>query len=274
MRSRIIQMLLALLVTCGRPALAETTYSKTVDLPPLRISFSELQNLLDKGTALISEANKSKPQWREEIQLRKGELRIKISGHQLNPEGAKIPEVIDTFDYNAYTLVQAPITRMVLTFNDYTRSMLIEGQSPEQVDALHAVLKDDLFKLSTSLGGRGLKAFLGFPLIYILGLAFIWLSVTWIGRRRPILLLPISISFLFLVMLLLLPIDDLFAGFSAVRGDASFLVRYGAVLSLIVSLVAIPISLVPMLFSNGRQTEQVVADKALKGTGQNTEVRS
>jgi hypothetical protein len=241
---------LALLVICGFPALADTNYSKTTELPPLRVSFAELQSALDKGSSLMNAANSSASAWREELELRKGELRVKMSGHRLDPEGAKIPQSLDFFEYTALTRDPAPITRLALSFADYRRSLSVEGQSPEQVDAVFSALREDFSRLSTPVGGFTLRTFLGLPAIWLLVVVLGGLAAAWALTHRRILLLPVSICALLLTALLLLPLADLLAGFSAVRGDASFIVRYGPEISfwaLVVGACAIPLSLLPLL---------------------------
>jgi hypothetical protein len=268
--ARIVQILVALVATCGYPVLAETNYSKKVELPPLRISFSELQAVLDKGASLMSAANASMPVWREEIEVRKGGLRVKITGHVLEPEGAKVPNSIDSFDYTASTRDPAAVSGLALSFADYTRSLSVEGQSPEQVDAVFSALREDLSNLSTSIGGFMFRSFLGFPAIFILFVVLIFLGGAWVDTRRRILLLPVLICVALLLVLMLLPIGDVFAGFSAVHGDASFKVRYAAEISFwgfIVGAVMIPMSLIPLVWRNTPKTDEVSADSEVKSTG-------
>jgi hypothetical protein len=119
--SRIAIVLVAVLVTCGRLAIADTNYSRTVELPPLRASFADLQATLDEVSSLVNAANKDSSIWQEELQLRKEDQRVKMPGHRLEPEGAKIPPSIDSFEYTgrvAYTgrdrEETTPITQVAL----------------------------------------------------------------------------------------------------------------------------------------------------------------
>lgn len=257
-------ILLALLATSGYPATAATTYSKTAELPPLRLSFSELQAILDKGAALMSAANSSAPMWEDELQLRKGPIRVKIAGHRLDPEGARIPKEIDFFEYTARTQPPASVTRLALSFQEYTRSLSVEGQSPEQVDALFSALRDDLSALSTSIGGALLKFFLLIPVPIALTVALLSLCYNQYQARpqrrandrriRRRILQRALICFILLSMWVVLPIDDIFAGFSAVRGEASFVVRYGPQISLSSLVLGVSAMLIPPLFAGERDT--------------------
>jgi hypothetical protein len=236
--SRIAIFLVASFATCARLAIADTNYSRTVELPPLRVSFEDLQAILDKVSSLVIVANKGSSNWEEELQLRKGEQRIKMSGHRLEPEGAKVPRSIDSFEYTgrvSYTgrdSDEAPITHVAISFYDYKRSVSVEGRSPEQVDAMISALRDDLSKLSIPFGNFG-KTFLTWPgllfggPIWLLGLALFVIWRNWVQTRRRILVVPAMIFVLLLIALLVLPLDEIFAGFSAVHGEAYLLIRYG-----------------------------------------------
>lgn len=243
-----IQALFAVLAAYSYPALAETSYSKTVELPPLRISFSELQAVLNKGVSLVTAASGSAP-WREEMELRKGELRVRVTGHRLNPDELKLPDSVDSFQYTASTGGSAAITNLAMDFTDYKRTLLVSGQIPEQVDAVFSALREDLLKLSTPIGGSVLKNTLGLTAIWLLVGALIWLGATWLQTHRRTLQLPIAICAALLSTILLLPTGDLLAGFSAVRGDASFMVRYGSEISfwgLVLAVVLAPLSFIPL----------------------------
>lgn len=249
--------LLCLVASWTCPALAEINYSKTVELPPLRISFAELQTVLDKGASLMRAANESIPLWREEMDLRKGELRVEMSGHRLDQERARIPQTLDRLEYTASTRDAAPVSRLNLSFADYSRTLSVQGQSPDQVDAVFSAMRDELSKLSTPIGGPGFK-FLRFLSISILAWALLALGSSWAQTRRRFFLLPISLVVALLVALIVLPIGELFAGFAVVRGDASFMVRYGPEISfwgLVVGAVAIALSLIPLLGPTGAKTE-------------------
>ena len=93
MISRTATFLVAVIVTCARLALADTNYSRSVELPPLRVSLEDLQAMLDKVASLVHAANEGSSNWKEEMQLRKGEQSVKMSGHRLQPGGAKISAI-------------------------------------------------------------------------------------------------------------------------------------------------------------------------------------
>jgi hypothetical protein len=245
-------IVIALLVgMCAFPAFAVTNYTKTIDLPPLRISIVQLQEIVSKGASLMKLADSSAPPFREDMEMSKAGFSVKITGNQLDADRAKIPDVIDAFEYSASTRDPAPVSQLHLSFRDFTRTLSVEGQSPDQVDAVFSALRDDLSMLSSPFGGAIFKAlfrYFGFVLSVTLVMVII---ATWFVSRRLNLIAPISVAAIFVTLswLLswLLPFDEIFAGFSALRGDASFIVQYGpdiAFLDLVTGVFAILLTLI------------------------------
>jgi len=227
---------------------AEINYFRNTQLPPLRISFADLQKILDKSTSLMTTANskESSKSRREEISLYRGDQQVTLAGHLLNAEGARIPETIDRFEY--FARAQDPpgaVSWIQMSFSDSSRDLKVEGSSPDQVDAVFSSLKDDLMGVSTPLGGFMfwylLITFLSTGTIIHIMLSFIH----WKIEKRQPPLAPLVFSIVTLILTWTLPLKKIFAGFSAVKGDASFMVRYGpqiSFLSLVLCIAAIPIS--------------------------------
>ena len=236
------------------PASAQTNYSKTTEFPALRISVSDLQDILAKVNSLIMAANtSSKIQFlREEIEVRNGDLKIKISGHLLETTGVKIPKTVDVFEYDYSNRDGTAISNLNMRFGDYSRALTVSGNSPDQVDAVFSALRDHIQKLSTPFGGSGHRSFLGFFIFALLAYALIGLIIFYFQSRHKIILVSISLVGLLLVLLFTLPLGDMLAGFVAVSGDASFMVRYGPQMSFwgfVLGAVALPITLVPIFYS-------------------------
>jgi hypothetical protein len=252
--TRIGIFFVAVVVICAGLAAADTNYSKTVELPPLRASFEDLQSMLDKVSSIVSKGSSN---WEEGLELRKGEKRVKMSGHHLEVGDAKIPSCIDSFEYNGrvsypgHNREEAPITQVAITFHDYDRSISVEGRSPEQVELLVSALRDDLSQLSSPFGNFGRifstwagRFFFGSILLYW-ALFAIWLI--WKRTHRRTLVVPALVFCVVLFFVLLTLPDELFAGFSGVQGEASPLVRYGpqiAFLSLVIGLLSLVIPFV------------------------------
>lgn len=182
---------------------------------------------------------------REEVSLYKSGQRVTISGHVLNAERARLPQTIDRFEYTASALEPAPLTRIEMSFYDFSRTLRVEGSSPDQVDALFSTLRDDLISASSLLGGTFQKSFI-FSFLFVLLIAnIIHTLIDWIKSKKRPSLPPLVFSVICLIIISVLPVGEIFAGFSAIQGEASFMVRHGPVISflgLVVSLAGILIS--------------------------------
>ena len=105
-------LLFAFIVLSIFPLSADINYSKTADLPALRISYGQLQSVLDKAASLIRSANGSTSPIREELELQNADIKVAISGHRISAEDNKLPEYIDRFQFTAYTTESKPITKL------------------------------------------------------------------------------------------------------------------------------------------------------------------
>lgn len=182
---------------------------------------------------------------REEVSLYKGEHRITFSGHTLNVERARIPQAIDRLEYSVSAEEPAAVSRIQMSFSNFSRELKVEGSSADQVDAVFSSLKDDLIDISSVVGGPLFTFYLFGALslgmfLYIFSTLFDWVKL----KKRP-LFAPLGLSVIAFILLWTLPIGQMFKGFSAIQGDASFMVRYGpqiSFLGLILSFVGILIS--------------------------------
>jgi hypothetical protein len=231
-------------------ASAQANYTKTAEIPPLRVSFTALQAVLDKTEKLVASANSGVKPQREELVLKAGAVRVTIPGRTLAPLNAKVPEQIEFLSYTYSTLNQSPVTRVDFDFSDYRRTLTVEGPSPEQVDAIFAAIREDLIALSSTVGGSGIKTMLGFPTYWLLMLIFGWSGSDWYSRRSQRSLATAAATASALLLLLVLPTGDLLAGFLAIRGEPSFMIRYGPEMSfigLILTVIGIPFTVLQLL---------------------------
>ena len=183
------------------------------------------------------------------MQIKDGDLGINNSGSQLDTIREKLPKSIDAFEYTAELFKPTSVSKIHIALRDYQRTLTVEGQSPEQVDATFSAIRDDLMKLSSSFGGPMFRVFFFLTALTIGVSLFLRFAELWLQTRRNNYLLPILIIACLAALVIVLPIQEALAGFSAINGDPSIAVRYGpeiALLSLIIAIVAIPLSLLPL----------------------------
>lgn len=239
-------------------ASAQANYTKTTEIPPLRVAFADLQAVIDKTEKLVSSANAGARPRREELVLKSGVIQITIPGRTLALQNAKIPEKIDSFTYTYSMADRASVTQVSLDFSDYRRTLMVEGSSPEQVDAIFAATQEDLMNISSAIGGSGIKTLLGFPAYLILMTIMGWIGSDWYSTRSARSLGILISAMCVMLLLALLPTASLLAGFLAIRGEPSFMIRYGPEISfigLILAVVGIPLS-VSQLFGASKKNNK------------------
>jgi hypothetical protein len=140
---------------------AGTTYSRSADLPPLRMSFSDLQSLINSANSLITAAN-GKDGTRERIEVGKGQDHIEVVGNPPNLDASRLPDKLNSVYYTAEAIPNtnsygtdddAPVSRIEISFHDFNRSLVVKGTSPDEVDATFSALKDRTIKYSSVIGG-------------------------------------------------------------------------------------------------------------------------
>jgi hypothetical protein len=232
------------------PILAQTTYSKSAELPAIHISTSDLQDLLQKAHSLLSAANASaKPKYvRETIKIGENNLSVDIGGHDLGV--GKIPKVFHSFEYSFDSDGNASVARINIRLGDYSRALTVSGTNPDQVDAIFSGLRDEMERSATSFGGSGLRLGVGMITFVILFIALFVLAIAYFDGQKRDTLVPIVLILALLILLFVLPLNEMLTGFVAVSGDASFIVRYGpeiSVAAFILGLLSFPFTLIPLL---------------------------
>ena len=234
-------LIITLLLLCGYSAAhaEDDHYSRSIKLPSIRISFSKLQDIIDKASSLMTKANSSVPLFAEQIVLSKDSKEITISGHEFNSKGKTLPKIVDQLSLRISTREAAPISTISMNFGDYQRSFSVDGQSFDEVDAVFSVISEELLSESSCFGGSFLKGNVFLFTVIVFPLLLISFSSFCYDKIKRVYIQPIfAVSVLF-VLYFALPVNDIFAGFSAIQGDASFAVRYGPEIGLAGLLISI-----------------------------------
>ena len=262
MNMRTLIIIFMLLV--GELASAQANYTKTAEIPPLRVTFSDLQGIINKNEKLVAGANAGTKPWREEIAMKAGSIQVRIPGHFLLPPNAKVPNQIDSFTYTYSADNQSPIVRIDFDFNDYRRILTVEGASPEQVDAIFSVTREDLNSISSNLGGSNNRIIFGMIIFWVISIILGVSGIGWYQSRNPKWRVISYPAILLIVVIFVLPTRDLLSGFMATRGEPSFMIRYGPFISFfgfIVSIINIPISLIQWHGKAGPATASIALEQ-------------
>jgi hypothetical protein len=254
----------------GRADEPISLYTKTRSLPPLRVTYEQLQSVLDKTAALISAANASSPEIRflERVRLKHEDLVINIGGRQLRGSGAKVPPFATEFQYtiSANRSIAAPVASISMIFSDNDRNITVEGRSAHQVDALFASIVSDFTAMSSPIGGFTFRYFGGMVVLMVCGVVVFYATTNWLATRDRGLIAPVLNSFLVIGLTVSLRFSEFLAGFSVSAFDPAFASRYASEISaigLLLTVVGIPLSyLLPKWFAQTSKAIQAPADTA------------
>jgi len=226
-------------------AKVDVSFNREATFGPMRISYSDLYQVISQAQSLVATAN----QGREQSQ-RNAETRIESKGSTFNLEGivgkdsfSQAPSSAN-YVFFEYRNWDAPITHIEIRLSDTRRTLEVKGKSIEQVEAVYRVLTSKLEELAGGLGGSQFRTF-GAIVLLISGGLFPLLSFLFRSRYIEIALLVLGP--LLSISVWVFPWNDWFPGVVVVHGDASFIVRYASELSfvgLVLTLVTFLLSIV------------------------------
>jgi len=237
---------------------AEQLYTRATELPPIKMGYSDLQDSLDRASKIIFEANTQHDIDKyisESITFDANDTKIEISGHSFLPSGIKLPKRVYYVFYE-YRHSDAPISGVKISLSDYSRTLTVSGKSPEQIDALSAMLTNDLMKFSSNIGGSWFRMVLGLIKFILIALVAILTLYCVVEKRIRLIGIPIFLLII-LICLYSLPFDDILSGFAIYSGDSSIFIRYGPQMTfwgVIVTIIGIPLSyLLPKWLSSSKK---------------------
>src|SRR5438132_13620564 len=222
-------------------------FSKSRDLPPLKLAAADLDTILHRTQALIAAANGPAS---DEESARES-VKLGVRGHEIEiphfsvASSVAFPREIFKFSYT-YNRPDKPISSVTIDLGDYSRRVSVIGEAADQVETISKLLENDLLRYSTAIGGAPFRKLAGVCLSLAL-LASLGLSSAycWKTGRYSALGMPIC-SALGLMLLFRLPWERYLPGFALYQSYSPFfLVRYApqiALLSLAATLAGIPLS--------------------------------
>src|SRR5437016_793988 len=222
-------------------------FSKSRDLPPLKLAAADLDTILHRTQALIAAANGPAS---DEESARES-VKLGVRGHEIEiphfsvASSVAFPRELFRFSYT-YRRPHKPIASVTLDFGDYSRRVSVTGEAADQVQAITNLLENDLLRHSTTIGGAMFRRVAGVCLSVAFLTSLIFSSAYWWNTRCSSALGMLVCSALGLLLVLLVPWHRYLAGFALYQSYSPFfLVRCAPQIfffGLLAALAGIPLS--------------------------------
>lgn len=249
MRECVLAILVSLSLSSTTTSLFATSggFSQNRDLPPLRLTATELDVILHKTQALIAAANGPETEQepaRESVKLGVRGREIELA-HFSVASSAAFPRELFRFSYS-YRRPDNPISSVIIDLGDDSRRVSVTGESEDQVATISKSLANDLLRYSTAIGGATFRRVVGVCLSVGL-LASLAVSGAYWWRTRAYHGLGMLIcSAIGLLLVLLVPWHRYLPGFVLYQSYSPFLlIKYAPqifLISLIAAVLGIPLS--------------------------------
>jgi len=222
-------------------------FSKTRDLPPLKLAASELDAILTMIHSFIEAANAPEA----EEGFSRETVKVGIEGQEIEiphfslASSVAFPNEIFRFSYT-YSQADKAISSVTIDLGDSSRRVSVSGESGDKIGALSNLLENELQRYSTAIGGMKFRRVAGacLSMLFLTSL-MIGTAYYWKNRLSSALGMPICSAFGFLLVLLM-PWNRFLPGFVLYqRYSPFFLVRHAPeifFLALVVALAGIPVS--------------------------------
>lgn len=222
-------------------------YSRVEQLPPIKLSYTQLVEVLDRMRTLIQVAdpNAFAGAYSDKIRLSDGVVEVSISGVVTPQVLANVPELSYNADYQ-FLAEEGPVSAVSFRLADWSREVRVEGSSAEQVDAVVRQLVTDFTRNISPLTGWSARL-VGFVALMIGGTVAIAL-VPWARSsfHRALLVAAYPAAF---VIAFALPWERILPGTLIFEADPAFYIRYAAEISFVGFLVGLVALIFPLLRS-------------------------
>lgn len=263
---RIRLSLLMILVLVAPVVAAQSTapvFERSIEFSPVRMSDSDLYRMVDRIRQQVEKANAGLDRRfeRESLRLSSRQASIELANGFQESALRGAPEMA-TDMYFYYHLDGAPIEEISLRLADYSRTLTLSGTAPSQVDALIAMLTEDMSRYEVRIGGTSVRSLGGFLLSLLAWLVVAISASTSVPiSSQRIRLVGVAIGLGLLIALFVAPWDQWLPGTAIYLGDPRFSVRYGALISLIGTVVTLA-GFVLSVWSASRKDKSEASDDA------------
>lgn len=206
--------------------------TRTAELAPLQMGYSDLFRVIERTRQQIDTANAGIERRfeSEHLEASAGSTAVSL------PRGFQQTDLLGapergTDVYYRYSLLDAPIQQVSFRFSDSFRTVVVSGTARSQVDAVFALIREDLAEHAVAMAGSSFRLLAGMILCFVGWAAMGTASSEGLSlsRRVRTVLLAAGISLNLLVVFG--PWKAWLPGTAIYLGSPSVLVRYGPEIS-------------------------------------------
>ncbi len=246
------------------------THSRTASFSTIRASHSEIFAAVERVRAFVHRANSDQDQgYASESLLLSGggsELKLDRGFSQEDLSGGPRPASRIWYEYSN---LSSPISQVDIDLGDYSREIEVEGTSQEQVDALLAMLTNDVDRLESGFGGFGHR-FAGGTVLLLVGAVLAGIASTPNPLKGMARWLVFVLGIAFQISIWVLPWVMWFPGTLVLPESTPFLERNGPFISLLGLLLTLGTVSIPIgrsILSARRGSTQDQTPDELNGRG-------
>lgn len=233
---------------------AKAIYSRSAEFSPIQMSYSELMSLINKTQSIIKSANSAyKLTWESsKVTVEDGDSnKLSLDGEITEESFINAPKKGLVIKYS-YQNSGGPISQFNINFSDYSRTIEVEGESQEQVDALFSLAVANINKLTIHFGGSKQRILIG-AIISFVGWVLIIIILSNINRiylfSKYLFYLFVLFGLFLIIFGFIFPWIGLLPGVAIYEGDASFMALYGGLLAISGIVITLLTCIITIIYS-------------------------
>lgn len=234
------------LISLGAASAAPIT-SKEMEMPSVRMTIDDLDNVLNPVRDLLAKANANvkTTSINESVTLAYDGDSVRIESRTLLAKESYVPKLINSVQYRYSAEQGSPIVNLTISLQPSYRRVLIEGTDKSQIESISAFLEKEFGKHGNFLSSNLFKM-TGAIALMLLGAI---LSILRKGENDMV--WPVNLLGIFLLLSpTVLPWDRWLSGVVVLTGSSSYIdmyINYISVFGVIVGVVSL---LIPFMKSN------------------------
>jgi hypothetical protein len=255
----VVVLLLLLLEFSICPAPNAAQYTREIDLPPVKISYEHLTNIIEKAEYLLEDSKQDNDMIIiQMMQCSFGSRKYSFNKISEFKNDKNLPPELTHVSYEFYRK-EASISQLEIELRDSLRTLKVSGNNVSKVDALFSSLQSDFYESKVMFGGSDFRSFAWFFGINPISISlFIFSLYKFKPGKLRLGFVGMGISLIIYTSSLYFPYDKFFPGFAAYKDSVSIFDRYAGEISF-TSLVVGVVGLIsafyfPQKKSNGTKS--------------------